>query len=55
MDVFLGMVAAALIMSPSFLASILMRRFSIGLPIVAILSLALFLIGVFLIVRLLKD
>jgi len=54
-DVFLVIVAAALVMSPSFLASIELRRLGIGLPIVAISSLALFLIGVFLLVRTLKD
>jgi len=54
-DVFMVIIAAVLVVSPSFLASIELRRLSIGLPIVAISSLALFLIGVFLLVRILKD
>ena len=51
----LGLISAAMIMSPSYVAYILMGRFKMAISTVAILSLAIFLVGVFLLVRLLKE
>jgi hypothetical protein len=42
-------------MSPSYLAEVLMSRLKMEISVVAVLSLGIFLVGVFLLVRLLKD
>jgi uncharacterized membrane protein YhaH (DUF805 family) len=44
-----------MIMSPSYLADIMMSRLKVEISVAAIFSLAVFLIGVLLMVRLLKD
>jgi len=54
-DAVIGLLAAALIIGPSYLASIMESRLKIDISIVAVMSLAFFLVGVFLLVRLLKD
>lgn len=54
-DVVMLVVVAALIMSPSFLASVLLNRLRLDFSIVALGALALFLVGVFLLLRVLKD
>lgn len=54
-DAVVALVAAALIISPSYLASVMVSQLKIDISIVAVMSLAIFLVGVFLLVRLLKD
>jgi len=54
-DVIIGILSAAMIMSPAYLAEILMSRLRIEISLAAIVSLGIFLVGVFLLVRLLKD
>jgi hypothetical protein len=54
-DVIVGILSAAMIMSPAYLAEILMSRLRIEISLAAIVSLGIFLVGVFLLVRLLKD
>jgi len=54
-DAIVGILSAAMIMSPSYLADILMTRLKIEISVAAIVSLGIFLVGVFLLVRLLKD
>lgn len=54
-DAVIALLAAALIIGPSYLASIMESRLKIDISIVAVMSLAIFLVGVFLLVRLLKD
>jgi hypothetical protein len=54
-DVIVGVVSAAMIMSPSYLADLLMSRAKLGISIAAVLALAVFLVGVFLMVQLLRD
>jgi hypothetical protein len=54
-DVVLAVVAAALIMSPSYLSRIISRRTSVDLSILGVMSLGLFLVGVFLLVKVLRD
>jgi hypothetical protein len=53
-DAVIAILAAAMIMSPSYLAYILLNRFNVGLQTVAVLAMAVFLVGVFLLVNLLK-
>jgi hypothetical protein len=50
-----ALLAAALIIAPSYLAGIMESQLKIDISIVAVMSLAIFLVGVFLLVRLLKD
>jgi len=50
-----AVVAVALIMSPSYLADIMLKRLKLPIAAVAVISLALFIIGVYLVVRLVKD
>jgi hypothetical protein len=50
-----ALVSAAMIMSPSYLADILLNRLKIPIAAAAIFALAVFLIGIFLLIRLLKD
>ena len=54
-DVILAIVGAALVMSPSYLARIELNQFNFQLPMIAVSSLALFVIGVFLLLRVMKD
>ena len=54
-DAVIALLAAALIISPSYLASVMVSQLKIDISIVAVMSLAIFLVGVFLLVRLLKD
>lgn len=49
------MVAAALVVSPSYIVYYLMRHGSLSISIAAIIALAMFLVGAFLIVNLLKE
>jgi hypothetical protein len=53
--VVVALISAAMIMSPSYVAYVLMGRFKIATSSAAILSLAIFLVGVFLLIRLLKE
>jgi len=53
--VVIALVAAALVMSPSYLADIMLKRLKLQIAAVAVIALALFLIGVYLVVRLAKD
>ena len=54
-QVVMAVVAAALVISPSFLAKILLSHTKIDISTIAIVSLALFLVGAYLIVTLLKE
>ena len=53
-DAVVAVLAAALIMSPSYFASITVHRFNVDITVAAVTALALFLVGVFLLFRLLK-
>ena len=53
-DAVVMLLAAALIMSPSYLASVMASRLGIEISIVAVAALAIFLVGVFLLVRVLR-
>jgi len=55
LDAVLALISAALIISPSYVAYELMGRFKVAVSTAAILALAIFLVGAFLLVRLLKD
>jgi hypothetical protein len=48
-------VAAALIISPAYVSGYLASRGRISVPILALLSLAMFLVGAFLMIRLLRE
>jgi hypothetical protein len=48
-------VAAVLVISPAYVASYLASRGRLSISIVALLALAMFLVGAFLIIRLLKE
>jgi hypothetical protein len=54
-DVIVAVISAVMILSPSYLAYMLTSRLRVQVSIVAMLSMVVFLIGVFLLVRLLKD
>jgi hypothetical protein len=54
-DAFVAITSAAMILAPSYVADILIGRLRIAVSIAAVLSIAIFLVGVFLLVRLLKD
>lgn len=54
-QVVIAVLAAALVMSPSYLADIMLKRLKLQVAAVAVIALALFLIGVYLVVRLAKD
>ena len=54
-DLVLAVVAAFLIMSPSYLSRIISGRINIDISIVAVMALALFLVGVFLLVKVLRE
>jgi len=51
----MAVVAAALVISPSFLAKILISHSKLDISTIAIVSLAIFLVGAYLIVTLLKE
>ncbi len=55
LDVVLVLAGAALIMSPSYVSLILLHRLNLDISIVALMALAMFLVGVFLLVRVLRD
>jgi hypothetical protein len=50
-----AVVSAAMIMSPSYLADILLSRLKVPISVAAIFALAVFLVGIFLLIRLLRD
>jgi hypothetical protein len=54
-NVILALLAAALIMSPSYLAAQMTSRLKLDISIVAIVSLAIFLVGLLVLVKVLKD
>jgi hypothetical protein len=54
-DVVHGIVAAALVMSPSYVGNIALHRLKLEISVVALVSLALFLVGVFLLLKLVED
>jgi hypothetical protein len=54
-DVLLVLVAAALIMSPSYLSLVMLHRLKLDITIVAVIALALFLVGAFLLVKVVKE
>lgn len=51
----LALLAAALVMAPSYLGTQMVSRLKMDISIVAVVSLVTFLIGVFLVLRLLKE
>lgn len=53
--VVVAILSAAMIMAPSYVAYIMTGRLKIEISIAAVFSIAIFLVGVFLLVRLLKD
>ena len=55
LDFVLILVAAALIMSPSYVSIIVLHRLNLDISIVALMALAMFLVGVFLLLRVLRD
>jgi len=54
-DALLVLVAAALIMSPSYLSLALLHRLKLDISLVAVMALALFLVGAFLLVKVVKE
>jgi hypothetical protein len=54
-DVLLVLVAAALIMSPSYLSLVLLHRLKLDISVVAVVALSLFLVGAFLLVKVVKE
>ena len=54
-DALLVLVAAALIMSPSYLSLILLHRLKLDISLLAVMALALFLVGVFFLVKIVKE
>jgi hypothetical protein len=52
---FLVIVAAALMFSPTFIARIVYHRLGADISIVAVMSLVLFLVGTFLLLKVLKS
>jgi len=54
-DVIVAVVAAALIVSPSYMADVLIKRFNMGLTTAAVFAVAVFLVGVYLMIDLLKS
>ena len=51
LDVLLVLVAAVLIISPSYLSLVLLHRLKLDISLVAVVALALFLVGAFLLVK----
>lgn len=54
-DVILVILAAGLMISPSYLGSLAVSRFKITISIAAVISLLMFVVGAFLLARLLRD
>jgi hypothetical protein len=54
-EVALILVAAALIMSPSYLSLVALNRFKVDVSIVAVMALVLFLVGAILLVKVVKE
>jgi len=54
-DALLVLVAAALIMSPSYLSLILLHRLKLDISLLAVMALAFFLVGVFFLVKIVKE
>lgn len=54
-NVLLALVAAAMVVAPSYLGSQMVSRLKMDISIVAIISLVTFLAGVFLLLRLMKE
>jgi len=48
-------VAAILVISPAYVAGYLASKGTLSIPLIALLSLAIFLVGAFLIIQLLKE
>ena len=54
-NVMVALVSVIMIMSPSYLADVMMSRLKIPVSVAAIFALAVFLVGIFLLIRLLRD
>ena len=54
-DAMVALVSVVLIMSPSYLADIMMSKLKMPISAAAIFALALFLVGIFLLIRLLGE
>jgi hypothetical protein len=54
-DVALVLIAAVLIMSPSYLSSIILHRLKLDISVVVLMALAMFLVGVFLVVKVVRG
>jgi hypothetical protein len=55
MHVLAALLGGALVMSPSYLADIMLNRLKLHIAEVAVISLVLFLVGIYLVVKLVKD
>jgi len=55
LDVIMVVVAAALVISPAYVGGYLLSHGKLSISLVAIVSLAMFLVGAFLIVKLLRE
>jgi hypothetical protein len=53
--VLLVLVAAVLIFSPSFISRMILHRSNLDISVVAVVALVLFLVGVFLLLKVIKD
>jgi len=49
------LIAALLIVSPSYLSSIILHRLKLDISVVALMALAMFLVGVFLLVKVVRS
>lgn len=54
-DAMVALVSVVMVMSPSYLADMLMSRLKVPVAGAAIFALAVFLVGIFLLIRLLRD
>jgi hypothetical protein len=55
LDVIMVVVAAALVISPAYVGGYLLSHGKLSISLVAIVSLAMFLVGAFLMVKLLRE
>jgi hypothetical protein len=55
LDVIMVVVAAALVISPAYVGGYLLSHGRLSISLVALVSLAMFLVGAFLIVKLLRE
>jgi hypothetical protein len=55
LDVIMVVVAAALVISPAYVGGYLLSHGKLSISLVAIVSLGMFLVGVFLMVKLLRE